>query len=58
MLLEQGLLLLDHRCVEGCGLLGVPGSPDCRSTDPGEERKTDKEGPAGARALALVVGED
>ncbi|XP_043327316.1 radical S-adenosyl methionine domain-containing protein 1, mitochondrial isoform X1 [Cervus canadensis] len=41
---EQGLLLLDHRCVVG-QWLGVPGNPAYTSTDQREVRKIDKEGP-------------
>ena len=37
---------------------GDLGNPDYTSTDQREVRKTDKEGPVGARALALVEGDD
>lgn len=47
-LLEQDLLLLDHRWARGW--VGVPGSPDYIFTDLGDVKKTDKEGAVGARA--------
>lgn len=55
-LLEQDLLLLDHRCVGtvGRGDSGVPRIPDYRSRDQGEVRNNGEVGAVGAGALAQV----